>query len=288
MRFAIAATEQTLGVFDAFVRAGWRPLKLFMSEAGQTSPQKALIAYAERHDAAIQLSRVTESDLQQLRDQQCEALIVATYPWKIPDWRPYLKYAANFHPSPLPEGRGPRPAAQAILEKRSAWAVTCHRITAKFDEGEMLASEIFALQPDECQESLDLKLQMATKDLAARIASRFVDLWDRAQPQGKGSYWPKTKIEEHFIDFKRPVEAIMLRVRAFGPGESLAVVNGACFVVKRAVGWRAKHNIPPGAVAYSCGRTLVIAAGDGYIGLIETDGPLPATPSSKPAGGKKG
>lgn len=224
--------------------------------------------------------------MRDLRDRRCEALIVANYPWKIPDWKPYLKYAVNFHPSPLPEGRGPRPAAHAILEKRGDWGVTCHRLDAKFDQGEILASEIFALQPDECHESLNLKIQMASRTLATRVAGRFVELWDRAQPQGKGSYWPRTKIEEHFIDFKRPVDAIMLRVRAFGSGESLAVVNGACFVVKRAVGWRAKHNMPPGAVAHACNRTLVVAAADGYIGLVETDGPLPSTPSSKPVSGK--
>jgi methionyl-tRNA formyltransferase len=288
MRFAITATDRTLCVFDAFVRAGWRPLKLFMADFGQESNQKALIAFAERHNVAIQLSRMTESDLRELRDQQCEALIVAHYPWKIPNWEPYLKYAANFHPSPLPEGRGPRPVERAILEKRSDWAVTCHRITQKFDEGEILASEIFPLQPNECMESLDLKIQMASAALAARIAGPFAQLWERAQPQGKGSYWPRLKIEEHFIDFKRPVDAIMQRVRAFGQGESLVMVNGSCFVVKRAVSWRAKHNIPPGAVAYVWNRAMVIAAADGYIGLVEIDGPLSATPSSKPVGAKKG
>jgi len=288
MRFAITATDEFLGVFEAFVRAGWRPLKLFLATTpGEGNPQRSLVAYAERQNAAIQLSRMTEDDLRALRDQKCDALIVASYKWKIPDWEPYLKYAVNFHPSPLPEGRGPRPAAHAILEKRTVWAVTCHRVTRRFDEGAILASEIFGLQPNECQESLDLKIQMASKDLAGRIAGRFVDLWDHAKHQEKGSYWPRLKVEEHFIDFSKPVDGIMLRIRAFGPRESLANINGGCFIVKRAVGWRAKRKFAPGVVAHTCNRTVVIAASDGYIGLLEIEGPLPF-PSNYRPGGKLG
>jgi len=283
MRFAITATDEFLGVFEAFVRAGWRPLKLFLAtDPGEGNPQRSVVAYAERQNAAIQLSRLTEGDLRGLRDQKCDALIVASYKWKIPDWEAYLKYAVNFHPSPLPEGRGPRPAVQAILEKRNVWAVTCHRVTPRFDEGAILASEIFGLQPDECQESLDLKIQMAAKELASRIAGPFVQLWDHAKPQEKGSNWPRLKIEEHFMDFRTPVDSIMLRIRALGPRESLADINGGCFIVKRAVGWRAKHNLTPGVVAHTCNRTMVIAASDGYIGLLESEGPLPFPPNCPP------
>jgi methionyl-tRNA formyltransferase len=285
MRFAITATDEFLGVFEAFVRAGWRPLKLFSATApGEGNRQYSAIAYAARQNAAIQLSRMTEDDLRGLRDQKCDALIVASYKWKIPDWEPYLKYAVNFHPSPLPEGRGPRPTVQAILEKRNVWAVTCHRVTRRFDEGAILASEIFGLQSDECQESLDLKIQMAAKELANRIAGPFADLWNRAKPQEKGSYWPGLKMAEHFIDFKKPVDSIMLRIRAFGPRECLADINGGCFIVKRAVGWRAKHNFAPGVVAHTHHRTMVIAASDGYIALVESEGPLPFPPNYPPGG----
>jgi len=285
MRFAITATDEFLGVFEAFVRAGWQPLKLFSGTApGEANLQHSAIAFAERHHAAIQLSRMTEDDLRGLRDQKCDALIVASYKWKIPDWEPYLKYAVNFHPSPLPEGRGPRPAIQAILEKRNVWAVTCHRVTRRFDEGAILASEIFGLQSDECQESLDLKIQMAAKELARRIAGPFVDLWDHAKPQEKGSYWPGLKIEQHFIDFKKPVDGVMLRIRAFGPGQSLANINGGCFIVKRAVGWRAKHDLAPGVIAHTHHRTMVIAASDGYIAVLEIEGPLPFPPNCSPGG----
>jgi hypothetical protein len=38
---------------------------------------------------------------------------------------------------PLPEGRGagPYPLTRAILEARDFWAITCHKLSEKFDEG---------------------------------------------------------------------------------------------------------------------------------------------------------
>ena len=272
MRFSIAVIDRYLGVFEAFVRAGWKPLKLFtVPMNGDLANQQAVIAYAEQHNAAIQLSRMTARDLRELREQDCEALIVATYDWKICDWRPFLKYAVNFHPSPLPDGRGPYPVVRAILEKRTSWTITCHRLAPEIDRGDILAAERFPLQPDECHESLDLKLQMAAKRLAARVAGQFIELWEHAQPQGEGSYWEKHTLWERVIDFQKPVESIMLHIRAFGATESLANINNTWLTVKRAVGWTEMHNCVPGTVVHVFNRSIVVAASDGYIGLLESN-----------------
>src|SRR5579863_3833915 len=205
MQFAITAVDRYLGVFEAFVDAGWTPLKLFtVPLKSSLANQQAVIAFAEKHGAAIQLSRMTECDLEELRDQGCEALIVASYDWKVCDWRPYLKYAVNFHSSPLPDGRGPYPVTRAILEDRAAWGVTCHQLSPEIDKGDILASEEFSLHYDECHESLDLKVQMAAGRLARRVARQFEELWGQARPQLGGDYWPKHKLKEHIVDFKKP------------------------------------------------------------------------------------
>ena len=178
MRFAIAAIDRYLGVFDAFVRAGWTPLKLFtVPIANAVDNYQAVTAFAEQHHASVQLSQITDLDILGLREQECDALIVACYPWRIVDWQPSLKYAVNFHASPLPDGRGPYPIHRAILEKRNSWAVTCHRLTSEIDKGDILAAESFPLQSDECHESLDLKIQMNAKRLAGKVARQFIELW---------------------------------------------------------------------------------------------------------------
>ena len=272
MKFAITATDRFLGVFDAFVCAGWKPLKLFtVPMVHPLSNQQAVIAYAQKHDAAIQLSRMTEHDLAELRDMGCEALIVASYDWKILEWRPYLKYAVNFHSSPLPEGRGPYPVSRAILENREFWGVTCHQVTAKIDQGDILADDRFPLQADECHESMDLKIQMSAKRLASKVANNFAELWEHAQPQQTGSYWQKTALVERIIDFNLPTASILRHIRAYGSTESLANLNNTWFVIKRAVGWTEAHPHIPGQIAHVFNRSIVVAAKDGYIGLVDGD-----------------
>ena len=272
MRFAIATADCYLGVFEAFVNAGWQPVTLFsMPIANAIDNHMAVCAFAEKHRAAIQLSRITERDMRVLQEQGCEALIVACHAWRIGDWRPYLKYAVNFHCSPLPEGRGPYPLHRAILENRKTWAVTCHRLAPEFDTGDILAAESFSLEPDECHESLSLKVQMSGKKLAARIAENFLALWDQATPQQDGSYWPKNTIADRVVNFQSPVESVMRHIRAFGATESLAKVDNTWLVIRRAVGWPEMHNHSPGKVVHVHNRTVVVAALDGFISLFEPE-----------------
>ena len=135
MRFALATYEGYQGVLDAFLRAGWQLEKLFLSPVDWRPDNKQLIARALELGVDVQHSPVKSSDLADLGRRECTALVVAGYQWKIPEWRGDLKYAVNLHPSPLPEGRGPYPLIRAILEQRSSWAVTCHRINEKFAQG---------------------------------------------------------------------------------------------------------------------------------------------------------
>jgi methionyl-tRNA formyltransferase len=158
---------------------------------------------------------------------------------------------------------------RAVLDSYKSWAVTCHRLTTKIDRGEILLAESFPLQSDECHESIDLKIQMAARRLAANVAPRFEELWANAQPQTGDEYWPLWTNKDRLLDFALPVETIMRKIRGFGLLECLARANNAILSVRRAVGWAEVHNHPPGQVAHVCNRTIVIAAADGYIGLIE-------------------
>ena len=272
MKFAITATDRFLGVFEAFVAAGWQPLKLFtVPLTHPLSNQQAVINFAIKHQAAIQLSRMTPLDLANLRNQGCEALIVASYDWKIPEWQKDLKYAVNFHSSPLPDGRGPYPASRALLEERQEWAVTCHKISSEIDQGDILAVDKFALHATDCHESLDLKIQMSARRLATQVAKQLPDLWQNAQTQIVGTYWPKTRFRERIINFQLPVAKILTHIRAFGATESIACANNLWFVVKRAVGWTESHALPVGQIVHVFNKTIVVSASDGYIGLIDCD-----------------
>ena len=63
----------------------------------------------------------------------------------------------------------------------------------------------------------------------------------------------------------------MRQVQAFGATESLANIQNTWLVVRRATGWTEVHQYPLGQVVHVYNRTIVVAALDGYIGLLESD-----------------
>jgi methionyl-tRNA formyltransferase len=270
MRFAFAGFDRWRVVFDAFVDAGWEPVALYTVPVdNRIDFNSELVGIAQRERIPVQLSRIGEADLHALAQRQCDALIVAGYMWRIPDWQPHLRYAANFHPAPLPEGRGPYPLIQAVLEDRREWGVSCHRIAPEFDTGEVLASDRFALGEHECHETLQLKLQMSARRLAARVAADFEPLWNNAGAQAHGSYWPRITDAARTIDFAQPIDHAMRIVRACGLFECIAPLHGKKVFVRRAVAWREPHAFEPGQVVHQYRRWTVIAAADGFVALIE-------------------
>lgn len=266
MRFAMACNDRHRYVFETFVDAGWQPVKLYTQPLDNRREfNREVIAYARQLGIEIQISPIVERDLEDLATRDCQALIVAEHPVRIPDWQPFLSYAVNFHSSPLPHGRGPYPMVRAIYEGWDPWGVTCHKIAHRFDRGDILDSETFPMTPDECHDSLDVKIQMATRKLAGRIVADFDALWANAKPQEKGSYWGKYSDEDRTIDFSSSVATILQLVRAFGPLETIAVINGAKIYAQRAAGWTEPHSHEPGTLVHSNRGVFVVAAADGYV-----------------------
>jgi methionyl-tRNA formyltransferase len=270
MRFAIAATDRYLGVLQALLERAWTPVKVFTTTVDHRIHQNtALIEEARRLNIEVQISRLSEQNLRELSQSGCDALVVASYRWRIADWRPFLKYAVNFHPSPLPRGRGPAPIPAAILEQAGSWGVSCHKIEQQFDAGDLLRVDQFPLSPQEDHDSLDLKIQLAARRLSGEVADRFEEYWNGATPQVGGSYQAMWTLEDRRLDFSQPVEQILRRVRAFGPIECVALINTTTFFVRRAVGWTESHQVPTGTVVYVNNLAMVVAAADGFIGLTE-------------------
>jgi methionyl-tRNA formyltransferase len=270
MRFAITATDRYLNIFQAFVERGWTPVKVFTGNVdNRIHRNSAVLDYARRLKLDVQISRLTEANLHELADRGCEVLVVASYEWRIGDWRPHLKYAVNFHPAPLPRGRGAYPLPAAILEEAATWGLSCHKVEREFDSGDVLRAVEFPLSADEDHDSLDLRLQLAARPLAADVADHFVEYWNAAEPQVGGTYYPKWSEAERRLDFSQTVAQNLRRVRAFGPVECIAHLNNTTLHVRRAVGWVEAHGLPPGTVAHVNHLTFVVAVADGYVALTE-------------------
>lgn len=270
MRFAITVTDRYIGVLESLIARGWQPLKIFTTVVdNRLHHNTAVIELARRLNVEVQISRLSDDNLRELGQRGCDALVVASYRWRIGDWRPHLKRAVNFHPSPLPLGRGPYPLPAAILDQARTWGVACHRLEQEFDTGDVLRSVEFPLSDQEDHDSLDLRVQLAARRLSSEVAEHFETDWERAVPQGRGSYFPMWTSRDRTLDFSRSVADLLRRLRAFGPLECIASLNGTNFFVRRAVGWTESHAVPAGTVVYINSLAMVVAAADGFIGLTE-------------------
>ncbi len=265
MRFAIATNDSYQSVLESFIESGWEIAKLFIS----TGESSKVIERALNLGIEVQHSPIRREDLFNLAQKGCDALVVASYKWKIPEWESILKYAINFHPSPLPEGRGPYPLVRAILEGRTSWAITCHKISQEFDQGDILEQEVINVDVDETHETLCLKTQISAAILTKRIAANIDSYWQNSLPQGIGSYWGWWSEQDRTIEFDRCVSDVMRQIRAFGDHECMGTINNTRIFIHRAKAWVESHSIQPGKVVHSNNLSLVVSLKDGYLAITE-------------------
>lgn len=268
MRFAFAGIDFLGDVFLTLLDRGWEPVKLFTRPCdGIYDFNETVVDRARRLRIPVQLSRIRPSDLAALALSGCDALVVAGYPWLIRGWEDHLPYAVNFHPSPLPVGRGPYPLFQAILDDRPMWGITAHVLAPGFDTGAIVAQDLFPMAPNETHDSLLAKCQMGAKRLAATLSSDLATRWRQASPQGEGSYWPRINQEQRTLNWSKTVADVVRTVRAFGSIEAIATVEGSRLFVHAATGWVEPHGYPPGTLVHAHRRHLVVAVQDGFVQL---------------------
>jgi len=287
MRFAFAGIDFLGDVFHTLIDQGWEPVKLFTRPCDSIYDfNDATVARARSLRLPIQSSRIRPPDLAGLKSMGCDALVVAGYPWLVTGWEDQLAYAMNFHPSPLPEGRGPYPLFQAILEGRRRWGMSVHALAPAFDTGPIIAQDLFPVAANETHDMLLARCQMAAKRLCRRLAADLPGLWARATPQGQGTYWPRITEAQRYLDWARSVDDILRTVRAFGSIETLAQVDGRRLHVWAAAGWTEAHALAPGTLVHRHRRHMVVAARDGFIQLTgwSTTPPQSAQQGERSAG----
>jgi methionyl-tRNA formyltransferase len=121
----------------------------------------------------------------------------------------------NFHPAPLPDYRGVGGYNVAILEGLPAWGVSCHFVDERFDTGDLVEVERFAIDEHaETAFSLDLKSQQHLLALFQRVLQRALDgePLPRA-PQGDGRYVSRAEFDE--LRVVRAGDDISRKLRAF-------------------------------------------------------------------------
>ena len=279
MRFAFAGIDFLGDVFETLLAKGWEPVKLFSRPCDSIYDfNEVTLSRARGLRLPVQLSRIQPTDLANLKARKCEALIVAGYPWLIKGWEAHLPYAVNFHPSPLPFGRGPYPLFQAVLDAVPEWGVTAHALDPSFDTGPIVAQERFPLAPDEDHDILLAKCQMAAKRIAASLADDLPRLWAEAKPQGPGTYWPRMTQAQRTLDWSQDVRQVLRTIRTFASIETFAQVDSRYIYVWEGSGWEEPHGYRPGALVHRHRRHLVVAVRDGFVQLTGWSPHAPKSP----------
>lgn len=208
---------------------------------------------------------VTRQTIEEVHRSRPDFILCAGYPQRL-DVRPGDPVpAVNYHPSPLPEGRGPAPIPWAILTGRQATAVTFHEMVERFDAGPILLQREVAISPRETSPSLDSRCRQLGAELAVELANDFRTVWAGRREQGPGTYCRMPRRTDRTLDLQGSVEHIDRVLRAFTPGNIFICVDGRPWVVFDAVCWPEAHGFAPGSLVTPKGGTRLLAAADGYV-----------------------
>ncbi len=126
----------------------------------------------------------------------------------------------NFHPSLLPQYRGPCPSNAALLNGEQETGVTAHYVTEGLDDGDILLQKAIAIREQET----DGQLRGRLSDLCGNMVPDLIDLFDgRSRPVGipqdhsRATLAPKPTVEDGYLEADFDISTICRKVRALNP-----------------------------------------------------------------------
>jgi methionyl-tRNA formyltransferase len=182
----------------------------------------------------------------------------------------------NLHGSLLPKYRGAAPINWAIYHGETETGVSVIHMTPRVDAGPVIAQTKLDIGPDETAAELEPRLAEIGGPLVLQAIESLETGRVEAVPQDKSlaSKAPRIQKTDGLIDWSRPAGAIKNQVRALepwpktytfwhrpdGPPLRLIVQSVALF---EPLG----PGAPPGTVLEATGDRLIVAAGQGAVGL---------------------
>jgi methionyl-tRNA formyltransferase len=142
-----------------------------------------------------------------------EIVVVAAYGLLIPESLLADGLWLNVHPSLLPRWRGAAPVERALLAGDAETGVTIHQTVKELDAGPVAAQRSFPIGPEDDAGAV-----------FARAAEVAVELLDEVLPEpsfaaqeGEPTYAAKITQADRELDWSRPPEELLNRIRALSP-----------------------------------------------------------------------
>ena len=239
-------------------------LKIYTCGEGESRRfSSEIVRMAKEHKIPYQFKPIDQKEVERLFDKQsCDYVLSAGYSYKIPIGN---HRGLNIHPTLLPIGRGAWPFPKIILDGYKESGVTLHKLTDKFDAGDIVLQRAFRLDEQETQDTLHCKNQMLGPRIIEEWLKNPEELWDAARPQGEGEYWKKQGIKERTLDFSKKKDEITALIRAYGSSGVYLSANGKLWGSSCISFQEEKHSCFPGEVVYENNSLLVVAIEEGFL-----------------------
>ena len=217
-------------------------------------------------------SPVTDIHIDSFLGQDAKLFIAAGYPFKIPPIDETKAYGINIHPSCLPRARGLMPVPHILMARdHNAAGFTIHKLSPKFDQGDILAQHKINLLPGETVETYSAKILHTAPDLLSKTIENIEKSWVNAKPQNKKNAYtaPLPTDAMRTINWNDPIGKIQRMADAFGRFGCLAQIENRLLSVYELHSWKEKHAHAPGACLVAQQKLITIAAKDGFICLTD-------------------
>jgi methionyl-tRNA formyltransferase len=265
-------------------------------------PLGALMLYREGHDlAAACISRPSMPGMRRLRQimstlnapllgrpdltqpavqallASTDADLVVSWFWtrRIPATMVALapRGGVNVHPSLLPRHRGADPYFWTLALGDAETGVTAHRITARYDEGDILLQRKMAVPPDVNAGKLARLLDRPSLEVLRDV----VDLIERGEetaiPQDTSlaTQAPKPTDEDCELIWDLPVDAVLRTIRAASPdpGAFTGFGDDTLVILKARKAEKVPRGLEPGDVALTPEGVLIACRGGEGIVVLE-------------------
>lgn len=176
--------------------------------------------------------------------------------------------ALGVHPSLLPRHRGPNPFFAAIDAGDAVSGVTVHRLTAGYDEGDIVATEAVPVGDRnswQLARALDRPSLRALLTVVGAVA-RGEPLEGRPQDAAVATWAPEPAGDLLGVTFSWPTNRVLRRIRALSPvpGVPLEICGASFFLTGARPALLFPASLLPGEAA-ATGDGIVIRTGDGAI-----------------------
>jgi methionyl-tRNA formyltransferase len=161
-----------------------------------------------------------------------DTIVVAAYGVLIPSVQLERALWLNVHPSLLPRWRGAAPVERAVMAGDAETGVTIHRTTPELDAGPIAAQRAFPIEPEDDAGAVYAKAAPLAAELLGEVLP---EPSFQPQPDEGATYAEKITAADRELDWSRPAEEVVNRVRALSPHiGARAELNGRPVIVWRA------------------------------------------------------